>query len=107
MGLSRGRLAHFEHYTSTRFFNDFESYTTQTKPRLSHSNRSSSFLLQNITLECGSNDLFGFFNTFFATTEFAAGIKRCFQRTCTGFKVGGIGFEEFHEEFIQGDLLVD
>jgi hypothetical protein len=50
--------------------------------------------------------VFGFFDTFFATTEFAAGIKRCFQRTGTGLKVGGVGFEEFYEEIIERNLQV-
>jgi hypothetical protein len=59
------------------------------------------------SLECGLKDLvFGFFDTLFATTEFAAGIKRCFQRTGTGLKVEGVGFEEFHEEIIERNLQV-
>ena len=57
-------------------------------------------------LECGLKDLFGFFDTFFATTEFAVGMKRCFQRTGTGLKVGGIDLEEFHEEYIEGNLQI-
>jgi hypothetical protein len=71
-----------------------------------HQQQSLKFSPPKPTLECGIKDLFEFFDTFFATSEFAAGMKRCFQKTGTGLKEGGGGFEAFHEEFIEGHLQV-